>query len=168
MSSKGNVIARKFPFGQGWVKMLSIKKYVWIFGVLFIAMPLSIAILYPIVKDRDLREKQRVELASRLGVRIEDYPYPADFPVGYFYSVLKPGMTYDKVHSIVCGYESAYRCYGTDEIYYYFSKNEDENLMRFALYYDEQGQFVELQGEDPDSRTLGLGPGCSLGLLGAQ
>lgn len=111
------------------------------------------------------RRGQQQELARNLGVRINDYPYPTDFPAGYFYAVLKPGMTYKDVHNIVRGYQSVYQCYGTDEIYYYFSNNGDEAL-RFALYYDKQGNFVELQGEDPNSRTLGLGPGCSIGPLG--
>jgi len=127
---------------------------------------LAISLLYisPSVKESNLRRKQE-ELAIILGVKIEDYPYQVDFPAGYFYSVLKTGMTYDQVHAIVRGYESVYRCYGINEIYYYFS-NDDDTALRFRLVYDKQERYIELQGEDPNSRTLGLGPGCSGGLLG--
>jgi hypothetical protein len=113
----------------------------------------------------DARTGQQEALAENLGVRIHDYPYPADFPVGYFYTVLRAGMTYDQVHGIVRGYLSAYQCYGIDEIYYYFSRDE-HTALRFRIGYDQQGRFVELEGEDPNSRTLGVGPGCSVGLLG--
>ncbi len=89
------------------------------------------------------------------------------FPVGYFYSVLKPGMTYAEVHSMVRGYEGVYRCYGFSKIYYYFSV-DDNDAIRFRLTYDGQSKFVELQGEDPDSCTSGWGPGCSVGLLRDQ
>ncbi len=141
------------------------KKSIRILGVLIIAV-VAISFLYvsPAMKQSALRDKQE-GLAKSLGVKIENYPYQADFPAGYFYSVLKPGMTYDEVHRIVRGYASVYRCYETDENYYYFSKEDDEAL-RFRLVYDAQGQFVKLQGEDPNSRTLGLRPGCSIGLLG--
>ena len=73
-------------------------------------------------------------------------------------------MTYDEVHNIVRGYEGVYRCYGFSKIYYYFSV-DDNDAIRFRLTDDDQGRYTEMDGEDPDSRTLGLGPGCSVGLL---
>src|SRR6266540_4516052 len=138
----------------------SMKKNIFILIILFITL-LAIGYLFvlPTMKQDALKEKQE-ELAKSLGVKIQDYPYQSDFPAGYFYTVLKPNMTYDEVHSIVRGYESVYNCYGTDELYYYFNKDAN-NALRFALYYDEQGHFVEMQGEDPNSRTLSLGSECS-------
>ncbi len=143
------------------------KKNILFSCVLLTVLILSLLYIYPVATRKiDLRNKQEA-LAKNLGVNIEDHPYKVTFPVGYFDSALEPGMTYDEVHRIVRGYERVYRCYGFTEIYYYYSTNHDDAI-RFALVYDDQGRFKRLEGEDPDSRTLGLGPGCSRGLLKEQ
>lgn len=143
------------------------KKNILFSCVLLIVLILSLLYIYLVATRKiDLRNKQEA-LAKSMGVRIDDYPYKVTFPVGYFDSALEPGMTYDEVHRIVRGYERVYRCYGFTEIYYYYSTNHDDAI-RFGLVYDDQSQFVELRGEDPESRTLGLGPGCSVGLLRDQ
>ncbi len=141
------------------------KRIPWLVVAAIGIVAVSLPWVLPKLQGR-ARKAQQEQLATNLGVSIDDYPYQGDFPAGYFYRVLKPGMTYEEVHHMVREYESVYRCFGTDEIYYYFSKNDDDAL-RFALYYDEEGRYVELQGEDPNSRTLSLG-GCSPGLLGRQ
>jgi hypothetical protein len=129
-------------------------------------MAISLLWVMPAMKG-SVRKAQQEELAKSLGVRIEAYPYPADFPAGYFYKVLKPGMTYDEVHSMVRGYKLVYRCFGMDEVYLYFNEKSDDALL-FALHYDQQGRYIELQGDDPNSRTLSIGPGCDAGLLGRR
>ncbi len=140
------------------------KKNIFIFIISIIAiLAVSYLIILPMSKQNALKEKQEA-LAKSLGVQIQDYPYQSVFPAGYFYSVLKPNMPLDEVHNIVRGYESVYNCYGTDELYYYFSK-DSKKAVRFALYYDEQGYFIRLEGEDPDSRTLSLSSECSVGPL---
>lgn len=139
------------------------KKIIFISCIFLIVLIISLLDIFPESRKYDLRKKQE-SLAKSLEVKIEDYPYEMTFPVGYFDSALKPGMTYDEVHSIVRGYERVYRCYGFTEIYYYFSDN-DNDAIRCRVAYDDQGRFTEMDGEDPDSRTLGLGPGCSVGLL---
>lgn len=109
------------------------------------------------------REKVQEELAKELGVEILDYPYPSSFPSGYFYSVLKPGMSLSEVHNIVQGYEKVVNCRNVSEIYYYFSV-ELEQAKRFKLIYDGDGKFLRFEGEDNDSRTLRT-DGCLPGLI---
>jgi hypothetical protein len=124
-------------------------------------LAVSYLIIFPMSKQNALKEKQEA-LAKSLGVKIQDYP--GTFPTNYFHAVLKPNMTLDEVHDIVRGYESVSNCYGTNELYYYFSTDKNDAI-RFMLFYDEQGYFVRLEGEDPNSRTLSLGSGCPNGLL---
>jgi hypothetical protein len=115
--------------------------------------------------------KMQEELAQTIGVRIEDYKNPNVFPVGYFATVLKPGMTYVEVHQIVRGYEDVLACFSQEEVYYYFSTDE-KTAIRFIVLYDNQGKFIELNGEEPGSELLINGPGelasgeCVHGLLG--
>lgn len=99
--------------------------------------------------------QERIQvLATQLGVRVEDYPYPSAFPEGYFYTVLKPGMTIYEVHQIVQGYEKVLHCEDVEtEIYYYFS-SEDGKALRFAIVYDDQWRFWRLRGEDTNSRSI--------------
>ena len=127
---------------------------------LLVVIPLFIL---PIIRDNNLRQKQD-ELARTLGVKIEDYPFGKTFPAGYFDSVLTPGMTHTQVHAIIKGYTSVFNCWGDTEIYYYFSSNGDE-ATRFMISYDTDGKYTELQGEDPNSRTLSVSSECSQGLL---
>jgi hypothetical protein len=113
-------------------------------------------------------EKQE-DLANKLGVKIKDYPSETVFPVGYFYTILRPGMSVDEVHIVVQGYEKAFRCrspvevYYYSEIYYYFH-SEDLKAVRFQIFYDKQERFEKLQGEDDDSRTIST-EGCEIGQI---
>jgi len=78
-----------------------------------------ILVLFIIINTRistDMQERMAEELASELGVRISDYPYEKSFPVGYFYTVLKPGMTIEEVHKIVRSYKQVLRCKSYSEI----------------------------------------------------
>ncbi len=109
------------------------------------------------------REKMQQELAKELGVEIQDYPYPFAFPSGYFYIVLKPGMSVAEVHEIVQGYEKVLHCGKNAEVYYYLSA-ELENAERFWLIYDDQGKYQRFQGEDNDSGILSTA-GCVAGLI---
>jgi hypothetical protein len=121
--------------------------------------------IIPAMKS-NVRKGQQEELAKSLGVKIDDYPYPGIFPDGYFYSVLKPGMSYEEVHKIVRGYKSVYLCFGRDEDYFYFSENPDD-YWQFELHFDQQGRFIELRSDiDSNSRTLGLDSSCVRGELG--
>lgn len=106
--------------------------------------------------------KRQEELAQRLGVAIEDYPYADSFPGGYFYTVLRSGMSKDQVHSIVVEYEVVYTCSKWRELYYYYSV-DDNDAFRFMILYDNQGNFFRMEGEDDDSSTLSK-DGCTLGL----
>jgi len=105
----------------------------------------------------------QLELAKKLGVRIEDYPYRTSFPAGYFYTILQPGMSIVEVHDIVQGYEEVLHCGKRSEIYYYFSSTLDD-AKRFKLRYDEQGNYLDFIGEEDDSRTLQIN-GCEPGLI---
>jgi len=109
------------------------------------------------------KERMQSELAMKLGVRIEDYPYRTSFPAGYFYTVLQPGMTLEEVHQKVQGYEKVLHCGSRSEIYYFFS-SELEDAKRFKLRYDEHGKYLNFEGEEDDSRTLQIN-GCELGTI---
>ena len=110
------------------------------------------------------REKAQKNLAWELGVRIDDYPYPLGFPSGYFGVVLKPGMSISDVHKIVRAYRQVLHCGDGMEVYYYLS-TDIEDTERFFIFYDEQGRYLRIQGEDNDSRMNLDGLGCSDGLL---
>src|SRR5262249_46383763 len=110
---------------------------------------------------------QQRMLAKELGVNIDDYPYPHAFPNGYFYSVLKPGMTIEQVHDIVKGYKKVFNC-GDYEVYYYFSSS-DSHALKFESNYDLSADkqdyvFLSLEVEDSNSRTIFV-DGCTSGLL---
>jgi regulatory protein YycH of two-component signal transduction system YycFG len=80
---------------------------------------------------------------------------------------LKPGINYHQVHDIVKGYDKVFNCFGTDEIYYYFSPN-DENAFRYLISYDEKGNYSEMQSDDNNSRTLSVWAECKTGRLGEK
>jgi hypothetical protein len=105
------------------------------------------------------------EMAQDYGVRIRDFPEPARFPLGYFYSVLKPGTSIQEVHQLVAGYEAVFACEArSSEIYYYFSQ-EDGRGLRFEIQYDGDLKFDSLGREDLNERTISL-EGCTPGRLG--
>lgn len=120
--------------------------------------------LIPIVKKYNFRKQYQEPLADKLGIKIDDYSYQSVFPIGYFYVTLKQGMPLDEVHAIVRGYKKVYNCFGTDEIYYYFSDKDDEAL-RFEIRYDDQLKFETMRGEDENERTINIDPTCLNGLL---
>ena len=106
---------------------------------------------------------QQVKLANFLHVRIEDYPYQYSFPVGYFDSVLKPGMAVDEVHNVIKGYEKVLNCGSWSEIYSYFS-TDDSRALRLEIFYDTHGTYQDIQGEDRNSKTI-RAEGCVDGLI---
>lgn len=107
----------------------------------------------------------QMQLAHDLGVRITDFPYPEDFPEGYFSTVLQEGMSADQVHAIIRGYAKVFRCSSAfKEVYYYFS-GSDAKALRFTIYYDMHYKYLELGTEDKNSRTISVNQ-CVPGLLG--
>jgi len=101
------------------------------------------------------------ELAQRLGIDRDAYPRKASFPSSYFYEKLKPGITTRKeVHEIVIEYELVLQCYEGSEVYYYYSKDDDETL-RFEIWYDFDGKYSKILGENDSYRinTESCGPG---------
>ena len=109
-------------------------------------------------------QKQQEELAKKLGVSIEDYPNPLVFPEGYYYSILKKGMSLEEIHSIIVGYQAVFHCGDNLEVYYFFDTRDDKAL-RFMVFINHQDKtFKELQGEDTNSRTISL-YGCEEGVL---
>ena len=108
-----------------------------------------------------LDEQER--LADQLGVRIEDYPGPLLFPLGYYETILNPGMNLNEVHDAIRGYEKVFHCGIYSEIYYYFSE-DDRKAIRFVIVYDEEGKYRFIEGEELDSRTIRL-DGCVPGLI---
>jgi hypothetical protein len=137
------------------------KKRILVISIISCILIIGLPHAFSKVQEHALKDKQE-KLAKDLGAKIEDYP--VEFPVGYFYGVLKPGMTLDEVHNIVQGYGVVYNCWGFMELYYYFGKTENDAI-RFALTYDEQGHYDGMKGEDRNSRILGLSEGCYEGLL---
>lgn len=109
------------------------------------------------------QKKQQEQLAQELGVEIDDYSYEKVFPLGYFNSILKEGMSMDEVHSIVKGYEKVLQCGSRCEVYYFFD-NRDTKALRFMIFYDKQSNFERIQGEDTDSGTIWT-DGCIEGTL---
>lgn len=139
-------------------KIVSVVIYIVMVGAAIVAL-----LFLPYVLTHFTTIIKQIQLASQLGVRIQDYPNPMVFPVGYFYSVITPGMSMRDVHSIVIGYEQVFNCFGTDELYYYFSTDE-KDAIRFEIIYDDQGRHKEFLGEDLYTRTLSIGI-CTPGLL---
>lgn len=105
--------------------------------------------------NNNFQAKQEA-LAKVLNVKINDYPDTERFPLGYYESVLVPGMSVHDVHALIKGYDIVYNCYGTDELYYYFSKDEND-AVRFKIYYSTQQTYENILGEDNNSRTLSVG-----------
>ena len=136
----------------------------WLFSFIFMCL-LAVGILLTLpALITDPREKAQHDLAKELGVQIEDYPYPYGFPSGYFGTVLKPDMSVSDVHKIVRGYKQVLHCGDGIEVYYYLTI-DIKDTERFFIFYDREGRFSRLQGEDNDSRMNIDGIGCTDGLL---
>jgi hypothetical protein len=135
-------------------------------GSFLFVMVSLIVITMSVLAARESKRQQELaeeELAQRIGIALADYPQVGPFPENYFYTILEPGVSKDEVHSIVTEYEQVFTCYGTDELYYYYSTN-DEDALRFMIHYNEESRFVRMYGEDDDSLTLSK-EGCVLGRL---
>lgn len=123
-----------------------------------------IAVLALILLPGTIQVRLRQEkLAETLKVKIEDYPFPRKFPLGYFYSTLKPGMTPDEVHQIMKGYEKAYNCSNT-EMYYFYSQDEAA-AERLFIFYSLNGLFEKMQSEDNNSPYWLRSSDCFEGLF---
>jgi hypothetical protein len=129
----------------------------------------SIISMWVYFSHRNPYKKEQEKLAILLGINIKDYPYERAFPIGYFYKVLKPGMSISEIHGLVQGYEKVLRCstgepaYYYSEVYYYFGTG-DQDALPIELFYNEQGGFEDFQTEDDDSRTINT-HGCEVGQI---
>lgn len=137
-------------------------KRLWIKIFLGLLSCILLTILCLVSGNLQMRIQQE-KLARTLEVRIDDYPYPFSFPSGYYYSVLKPGMTIKEVHQLIKSYEKVLNCHNVSEIYYFYDSSE-EKAERFEIRYDDQKQFIEFKGEEKDSRSIQT-IGCVEGLL---
>jgi hypothetical protein len=146
------------------------KKRLLIFVSIFMIIVIGGGFVCIFSSHKNPSEGKQKDLANQLGIKITDYPYPKAFPEGYFYTVLKPGMTVDEVHHVVQDYEKVYRCRSSadtrfySEIYYYFSV-KDQGALRFEVFYDQKEKFEKLQGEDNNSSTIRTDD-CEIGLIG--
>jgi hypothetical protein len=111
---------------------------------------------------------QQEKLAEELGIKIQDYPNERSFPVGYFDTILEPGMTIYEVHKIVKGYVGVFRCFNDSaEHYYYYSLEEDKEI-DFFIFFDTERNFMELKSIEPlNNKTVSSGGpvACFPGLL---
>jgi hypothetical protein len=142
------------------------KKSNILFFILFVLLICFLLVAVVVIRSTIYvtpRERMQIDLADRFGVKIEDYPNRSAFPVGYFSTILKPEMTITEVHEIVQGYQRVLHCGKRSEIYYYFS-SDLANAKRFKIRYDDQGNYLGIEGEEDDSRTLQT-YGCDPGLI---
>jgi hypothetical protein len=105
---------------------------------------------------------QQKQLATELGININDYPIPMYFPEGYFETKLSPGSDISEVHHTITGYSKVYNCHDR-EVYYFFDSGEDYSL-RIEVQYNTDLTVEYVHGEDEDSRTISVG-GCPEGLI---
>jgi hypothetical protein len=135
----------------------------------FVLLILAICLLFGPSEERNPYQAQQDRLAAEFGIRVTDYPYVRSFPAGYFYTLLKPGMSVDEVHKVLRGYEKVFRCgspvdpYYSREVYYYFS-SDDSKALRFQIFYDKQEKYENIQGEDSNSRSIPV-DNCEEGLI---
>lgn len=102
--------------------------------------------------------RQQEKLANELSVDLNRWPYVTSFPASYYASTLEEGMTRRQVHEAIKGYERVFKCGPdtrgfTEEIYYFYSSNDDTAL-RMQIVYDNQKRYFRTQGEDRNSRTI--------------
>lgn len=144
--------------------LFSVIKIFLILWSLFVGILVAIwfILLFPDIAIPKLQEP----LARELGVRIQDYPYPASFPIGYFDTLLQRGMSINEVHQIIRGYKKVLHCGKRTEIYYFLSQGELFSI-RMMIFYDNQGGYLRWEGEDTDSRTIRTVE-CQPGLLGIE
>jgi hypothetical protein len=138
------------------------KKRIIIIGLITLSCAAAIS-LWWFLTIRNPYQRMQENLAKELGVQIDDYPYKSVFPEGYFYTVVKPGMTMEEVHKIIKGYEKVYHCKTYSEIYYYFSV-DDSKAIRLEIIYDDKGNYYDMRGDDPSGYMIKL-DGCTSGLI---
>ena len=131
-------------------------------GALGIILACLFIWIFPVVTTSP-QERAQQSLAKELGVEIEDYPSKSSFPGGYFYVILKPGMSISEVHKIMRAYEKVLHCGQTIEVYYYLSANA-EDAKQIWVIYDKNGKFAYLTGNDSDSGNQDT-EWCVAGLL---
>ena len=129
----------------------------------FIYVLMALILLFVCVRyiNTGIQDRKERDLAQRLGIDRDAYPDNESFPTSYFYKTLKPGITTIKeVHEIVREYELVLQCYRGSEVYYYYSKDDDETL-RFEIWYDFDGKYSKILGENDSYRinTESCGPG---------
>ena len=67
---------------------------------------------------------------------------------------------------MIQGYEKVLHCDQWSEIYYYYGIDLDnEDTLRFEIFYSKDLEYENLSGEESDSRTIGE-DGCTPGLMG--
>jgi len=134
--------------------------------IILICLGLFLANRLFTIRNSRIRLRLQENLAAELGVRIKDYPWETDFPEGYFFTILKPGMTIDEITALIKGYEKVYHCKTLSEIFYYFS-SEETKALRFEVRFDDKGNYPTIIGEDPNSHTIFL-DGCTPGWIGGN
>ena len=142
---------------------MKVRHWVWPVATTMLAIWAVVSIVWIAGEQSRTYRVLQQHLADQLGVRIDNYPYPAGFPVGYFYETLEVGMSVKEVHEILKGYSRVLRCGSYAEVYYFYTTNDD-TATRFRVFYDEQMLLSESHGEDDDSRTI-FTDGCREGLF---
>jgi hypothetical protein len=121
----------------------------------------SLAILIRVSIDERIRWPKQLFLALKLGVDPTIFSGP--FPVPYYEGKLNRGDSRTQVHVLVQNYSQVFHCGQEREIYYYFGKS-DNYALRFEVWYDAQGNYDGISGEDDNSRSIST-KGCVLGRL---
>lgn len=110
-----------------------------------------------------VRQEERKELSDVLGV--DSRNYSNSFPIDYFLSKLKDGMSIDQVHQLVIGFTKAYSCGESSELYLYYDESI-EKALRFSILYDKEVglNYLSLMYADQNSGYPNVND-CSEGLL---
>lgn len=91
-------------------------------------------------------QKEQNDLAVLLDVDMTNYPYPSLFPIGYYETILIPGMTINDVHNNIKGYSDVYSC-GFAEMYYFFGRNDFDTIL-ISVLYDDAYNLIEIVPEE--------------------
>jgi len=124
-------------------------------GILFITCLCLFLVVTLLIckKEQNSYKDEQQKWAQKHGVKIEDYPYPAVFPVYYFVGNLKKGDSIEKVHDLLQDYEKVYHCDKDAELYYFFS-SDNSKALRFVIIYDENIRYKSISTEDKNSGFL--------------
>lgn len=145
----------KYKIGKIEIVLLSVS-----LGCLLIASCFQAYVNY----QKSMVRRHAMTLAETLDVDIQKYN-PDVFPIDYFRSALTSGMSVDKVHQIVRGYEKSLVCPQTNsEIYYFYSI--DKKGVKIKLSYDlNKNTFFDISTDDNNSVLINTS-GCTSGLIG--